>query len=115
MESFDPRCLLWLKKHHPDIIRGQLAENSLRVRSDLPDWLKFVLTHCLCNFLTVPDFIAYKFCDRNATVSTALCQKLWKAKMVAWTLRTPEDYRAARAEGWIPIFEGFIPPKEMNG
>jgi len=114
MESFDPRCLRWLKKHRPDIIRGQLAENSFRVRSDLPDALKFVLTHCLSNFLTVPDFIAYKFSDRNTTVSTALCRKLWKANMVAWTLRTPEDYRTAREEGWIPIFEGFIPPKEMN-
>ena len=27
IESFDPRCVHWLKKHRPDIIRGQLAEN----------------------------------------------------------------------------------------
>jgi len=114
MESFDPRCLRWLKKNRPDIIRGQLAENSFRVRSDLPDWMKFVLTHCLCNFLTVPDFIAYKFSDRRTTVSTTLCQKLWKADMVAWTLRTPEDGRTARTEGWIPIFEGFTPPGEIR-
>jgi glycerophosphoryl diester phosphodiesterase len=33
MESFDPRCVLWLKKHRPDIIRGQLAENWLKVKS----------------------------------------------------------------------------------
>lgn len=114
MESFDPRCLRWLKKHRPDIIRGQLAENNFRVRGDLSDGLKFVLTHCLCNFLTVPDFIAYKFADRRSTVSTALCQRLWKAKMVAWTLRAPEDFRAAREEGWIPIFEGFLPSKEID-
>ena len=29
LESFDPRCLLWLKKNRPDIIRGQLTENYL--------------------------------------------------------------------------------------
>ena len=69
MESFDPRCVIWLKKNRPDIIRGQLTENYFKSKSDLPDWLKFALKHCLSNFLTVPDFVAYKFADRNSTVS----------------------------------------------
>ena len=30
VESFDPRCILWLKKHRPLIIRGQLSENFFR-------------------------------------------------------------------------------------
>ena len=30
MESFDPRCIRWLKKNRPGILRGQLAHNSLR-------------------------------------------------------------------------------------
>lgn len=109
MESFDPRCVAWLYKNRPDIIRGQLTENFFKTRSDLPDYLKFALQHCLTNFLCVPDFIAYHFATRNDTISVKLCKKLWKAQTVTWTLRSKEDYDTAVAEGWIPIFENFEP------
>lgn len=109
MESFDPKCVAWLRKNRPDIIRGQLAENFFRSRNDLPDHLKFLATNLLFNFLTVPDFIAYKFADRNTTPSTVLCRKLWGAQGVSWTLRTREEYDTAVSEGWLPIFEGFRP------
>ena len=111
MESFDPKCVAWLRKNRPDIIRGQLAENFFRSRNDLPDHLKFLATNLLFNFLTVPDFIAYKFADRNTTPSPALCRKLWGAQGVSWTLRTREEYDTAVSEGWLPIFEGFLPDK----
>ena len=29
VESFDPRCTFWFRKHRPDIIRGQLIESFL--------------------------------------------------------------------------------------
>ena len=38
-----------------------------------------------------------------------LCRKLWKAQGVSWTLRTPADYKTAKEDGWLPIFEGFRP------
>lgn len=109
MESFDPRCVAWLYKNRPDIIRGQLTENYFKTRSDLPDYLKFALQHCLSNFLCVPDFVAYRFADRNDTISVKLCKKLWKAQTVTWTLRSKEEYDTAVKEGWIPIFENFLP------
>lgn len=109
IESFDPRCVAWLQKNRPDIIRGQLTENFVKGRNDLPDYLKFMLTHCLTNFTCVPDFVAYKFSDRNDTISTRLCRNLWKAQGVAWTLRSQEEYDTAIKEGWLPIFEGFEP------
>lgn len=109
MESFDPRCVTWLKKNRPDIIRGQLTENFTRSKNDLPEYLRFMLTHCLTNFLCVPDFVAYKFADRNDTISNKLCLKLWKAQGVSWTLRSKKDYDTAVSEGLLPIFEGFQP------
>ncbi len=109
MESFDPKCVAWLRKNRPEIIRGQLAENFFRSRNDLPDYLRFLATNLLFNFLTVPDFIAYKFDHRNTTPSPALCRKLWGAQGVSWTLRTREEYDTAVSEGWLPIFEGFRP------
>lgn len=108
MESFDPRCVLWLKKHRPHIIRGQLAENFLVVKSPVPWILRFLLTYQLGNFLTRPDFSAYKYADRK-NLSNFLVRKLWKIQGVSWTLRTPEEYRTATREGYLPIFENFIP------
>ena len=109
VESFDPRCILWLKKHRPNIIRGQLAENWLKVKdSPMPWLLRLIMTCHLGNFLLNPDFIAYKFADRNA-FGTDLCRKLWKVQGVSWTLKTKEDYDTAVKEDWMPIFEGFLP------
>lgn len=109
MESFDPRCVAWLKKNRPDIIRGQLSENFFRSRNDMSDALRFVLTHLLTNFLTVPDFIAYRFDHRGTTPSTKLCSKLWRAQGVSWTIRSKADFDTAVKEGLLPIFEGFRP------
>ena len=109
MESFDPRCVLWLKQNRPDIIRGQLAENSLKYSENkLPLPLKVVLSFHLENFLCKPDFIAYDFPTRK-NWSNTICRKLWKQESVAWTLRSPEDHKTAVDEGWIPIFEHYQP------
>ena len=108
MESFDPRCVYWLKKNRPDIIRGQLAENFFRSNSALSAPLKFVLSNSLSHFLTMPDFTAYKFRDRK-NVSTVICRRLYGVQGVSWTLRSKEEYDIALREGWIPIFENFTP------
>ena len=109
IESFDPRCVAWLRKNRPEIIRGQLTENFTRSRNDLPFWLQFGLTHNMLNFLSAPDFVAYKFADRNSTISNTICRKLWGIQGVSWTLRSQEEFDTAVKEGWIPIFEGFRP------
>lgn len=109
MESFDPRCVAWLTKNRPDIVRGQLSEDFVsNPRSPLPLFLKIVLTHQLENFLIRPDFVAYKFADRK-TLGNFLARKLWGAQGVTWTLKSQEEFDTAVAEGWLPIFEGFRP------
>ena len=109
LESFDPRCVAWLKKNRPELVRGQLTENFMKSHNDLPDYIKFCLTHNLLNVMGRPDFVAYKFADRRDSFTTALCRKLWKAQGVTWTIQTREDFDTALAEGWLPIFEGFEP------
>ncbi len=109
MESFDPRCVAWLTKNRPDIVRGQLTENFvINTRSPLPVYLKFILTHQMENFLIRPDFVAYKFADRK-TLGNFLARKLWGAQGVTWTIKSQQDFDTAVAEGWLPIFEGFRP------
>lgn len=108
MESFDPRCVRWLKVNKPQVIRGQLAENFVKRNKKLPLVLRFAVTHHLLNFLLVPDFVAYLFDDRKS-LSNFLVRKLWGVQGVSWTLKKQEDLDAATAEGWLPIFEGFRP------
>lgn len=108
IESFDPRCIWWLRKHRPEIIRGQLAENFLPVKSSVPWILRFALTKQLFNFLIQPDFVAYKFADRKR-LGNFLVRKFWGVQGVSWTLKTQEDFDTAVKEGWLPIFEDFTP------
>lgn len=109
IESFDPCCVRWFRKHRPNVVRGQLAENFFKSKSSkLPAFLKFVMTNHLGNFLTYPDFIAYRFSHRN-TLMTRLCRKLWKLQGVSWTITNQQDYDKAVKDGWVPIFENFLP------
>lgn len=109
LESFDPRCIYWLKKNRPELVRGQLSEDFVHnPKSPLPGYMKFLLTHQLENFLTLPDFVAYKFADRK-TLSVFLARRLWGAQGVTWTVTSREDLETAHKEGWLPIFEGFLP------
>lgn len=107
MESFDPRCLMWLKKNRPDVIRGQLAEDYFASKAKLPFVLKVVLSNHLGNFLTKPDFVAFRYCDRHSTLSNLFC--MGHMTGVSWTVQTQEEFDAAVKEGWVPIFEGFRP------
>lgn len=107
MESFDPRCIAWLRKNRPEIIRGQLAENYFESKNKLPICLKWLLSDHLLNFLTKPDFVAYRFADRHSTLSNPVCMTHMVG--VSWTVKSQEEFDAAVSEGWIPIFEGFRP------
>ena len=109
MESFDPRCVRWLRKNRPEIIRGQLTENFVANDDKLHPAIRFLLTHNLMNFGTVPDFVAYKFADRKDSFTTTLCRNVWDIQGVSWTIRSQEDFDIAVQEGWLPIFEGFTP------
>ena len=108
LESFDPRCIRWLRKNRPELIRGQLAENTLHAFTEVPWILRFCLTYQLLNCWTLPDFIAYKYHDRK-TLPNFCCRKIWNLAAVSWTIKTKEDFDIALAEGWLPIFEGFRP------
>ena len=70
--------------------------------------LGIIAGNLLLNFLTVPDFIAYKFEDRSSYCLRS-CVRVWGAQEVDWTICTKEDMLACEAAGGIPIFERFDP------
>lgn len=109
LESFDPRCIKWLKDNRPELIRGQLSENFFKSKkTKLAGIIRFMMTFLLSNFLNRPDFVAYRFADRK-NPSVWLSRKLWGIQGVTWTVKCQEDLNQADIEGWISIFEGFCP------
>lgn len=109
VESFDPRCVYWFKKHCPNITRGQLSENYFKnSKSTISFLLKLIMSLLLTNFLARPDFSAYRFSDRKH-FSNMLCLKLWKMQGVGWTITKEEDIISANKEGIISIFESIEP------
>lgn len=110
IESFDPFCLLDLKKLRPDTCRGQLSMNFLKDPSGLPLYKRYIAGNLLLNFLTRPDFVAYKYEDRNC-LAPRLCRSLWGIQEVSWTLRRREDLLCAERAHGIGIFERFDPDR----
>lgn len=108
LESFDPFALMDIKKLRPDFCRGQLSMDFEKEHAGLKLYERVIVTNLLLNFLTRPDFIAYKFEDRRK-LSPRLAQRIWRAQPVFWTIRTKQDLDACEREGAIPIFEQFDP------
>ena len=106
IESFDPRVLRWLKKNRPEIIRGQLSCNFFKDSAKMNWLMRFALTNMMTNFLTRPDFIAYKYEDRDC-LAPGLCKKIWRPQMFYWVVRTQEDANLLAEEDDMIIFEGF--------
>lgn len=107
IESFDPRVLLWLRKHHPEIIRGQLSENFFQDKDCKLNWpIRFLLTNMMTNFLTQPDFIAYKYEDREG-LAPCLCRRIWGPHVFWWVVPSQEAARPLLKQKDSIIFEGF--------
>ena len=113
VESFDPRVLMVLRRERPNILRGQLAMDFRPGGEPLPGWQRFALRNLLMNFLTVPDFIAYRFEDRQR-LALKLCRRVWGVKEASWTLRSMDDLLTAEAAGAMPIFECFDPDQKRE-
>ncbi len=104
IESFQPFAVQWYRKHRPDVIRGQLSENY--ARNGKKGVHLRAMTYLLTNFLTRPDFIAYKHRDKN-NISRCICKKLG-ALSVAWTIKNREQYEEAKEDFDLFIFDSCI-------
>lgn len=110
LESFDPRCLLWLRRHRPEVLRGQLMQNFLKRPEGLDPWNRLALTGLFYNVCTRPDFVAVRFTDRNLP-AVRLSRALGVQKAL-WTLRTAAELETAGREGALAIFEDIHPKEE---
>ncbi len=109
MESFNPMVVRYLKKNHPEVIRGQLAYNLRKDKENCKNpFAGIALCYILTNFLTRPDFTAYDI--RNyKNLSFQLISKVFKGECVAWTIRSEEDLALAKKYYQQYIFDSFVP------
>lgn len=110
VESFDPRCLLWLRRRRPEVLRGQLTQNFLKRPEGLDPWNRLALTGLFYNVCTRPDFVAVRFTDRNLP-AVRLSRGLGVQEAL-WTLRTAAELETAGREGALAIFEDIHPKEE---
>lgn len=108
IESFHPGIILWLKRHRPDICRGQLSENFWRHRGELKLWQAFPMTHLLSNLLTRPDFISFRW-EHRRLPAVRMCKGLHHLPLFCWTVRSRRVMEQVEREGCLVIFEGFLP------
>lgn len=107
VESFDPWALYVLRLRKPDCIRGQLSK-----RFGPSDGINavggFFLQNLCFNWLSKPDFVAYRLEDRKSW-ALRLCRRFYRVQEFSWTVTTPEQQRQLEEDGSVIIFEGFTP------
>lgn len=113
IESFNPFGLMWYKKHHPEVIRGQLSTDFIKEKIDGDPVQYFLLKHLLLNFLTKPDFIAYHHVYKES-LSFTLCRRLFRTKPVAWTIQSEEQLEKSRDYYDLFIFDSFVPQQKKK-
>lgn len=107
IESFNPLVLLWYRRYHNDVVRGQLSDGFLK-SGEFKGILYVFLQNLMLNWMTKPDFVAYnhKYADVPAR---KLCRSLYKNMAAAWTIKSQEELDAARDKFDIFIFDSFTP------
>lgn len=107
IESFNPLALLWYRKHHNEVVRGQLSDGFLK-SGEFKGILYVFLQNLMLNWITKPDFVAYnhKYADVKAR---KICRSFYKNMAVAWTIKNQEELEKARKKFDVFIFDSFIP------
>lgn len=107
VESFHPAVLLWYRRYHNDVLRGQLSDGFVK-SGEYKGVIYLIMQNLLLNWMTKPDFIAYN-CKYADNLSRKLCRKLYRNMAVAWTVRSQQELEAAKKDFEIFIFDSFLP------
>lgn len=99
IQSFNPKVLLWFKKHHSNVLRGQLS--CQYTNKKLPIYKKFILKNMLLNVLTKPHFISYKYNELSPKKITKYRNK--NIILLGWTITTQKDY-----DNYIQYYDNLI-------
>lgn len=101
LQSFNPLYLLEMKKYAPSVLRGQLACSYEKFTPK-----RYVVKNMNLNPLTKPDFISY--CTEDLPFRKA---RRKETALLAWTVRTQDEYERIKGIADNVIFENIRPPK----
>ena len=109
VESFNPMAISAFRKGRREVPVGILSRRFCDLEEHKGSPLYFALQNMLLNFLSVPDFVAYRHSDAN-TLSLKLARSLFGTVTVAWTTRSAEEGETAKKNGFdCTIFENYLP------
>lgn len=106
--SFHPKVVYWFKKHHPSILRGQIAETFNR-DPKMPKLVKWMMKNMILNPLTKPDFISYYIHDMPRKQLTRLHNK--GMTIISYAAQSQEELDFVKSHYDNAVFEYFIPKK----
>ncbi len=111
IQSFNPKVVLWFKKNHPQIIRGQLAEfftNDHTIKKST----KYLLKSLFFNRFSKPDFINYGIKD----LPNKYVDKARKKRMIiiGYTATNIKDFEMMKEHYDNSVFEFFHPNKKSH-
>jgi len=104
--SFHPKVVYLLKKHYPEVIRGQIAE-SFSHENHMHPVVKKMMKYMVFNPLTKPDFISYGIKD----LPNKSCDKLKKKgiTIISYAARNQKEFTFVKSHYDNVVFEYFIP------
>lgn len=88
IQSFNPLVILWFKKNHPEVLRGQLSYQYKNKK--IPIFEKIILKNMFLNFLTKPHFISYKY--NELTINEIKKYQKKNIKVLGWTITSQKEY-----------------------
>jgi len=109
VHSFHPMILLWFKKNHPQVIKGQISE-FFRDDTDMSGLTKYLLKTMKLNIITKPDFINYGIRDMpNKYLDKAMKKGL---VVIGYAAKTQAELDFVKSRYHNAVFELFTPKKQ---
>jgi len=108
MESFHPLAVRHLKRHAPEVLRGQLADGSRWNPNEMGLFAHLALKHLVVNAVGRPHFVAYSR-PEDHTLAIWLMKRVFHPLLAAWTIRDQETLKETHKAYGMLIFEGFSP------
>ncbi len=106
VESFDPRLLMEIRSSG---CRGHLGIIVKRNAGPERSFSELVLRHMLHYPMTRFSFISANKSDLDLPM--VVLMRAFGLPLTAWTVRSPEEARTARAKADQIVFEGFLPDR----
>ena len=104
VQSFNPFSLQYFKNHAPNLLRGQLSGSF---KGEKLAWIKKLLLKRMAfnKSTSCPNFISYE----ASTLPNRFVRKYKNLPLLAWTVRSKEEYLKIIKHCDNIIFENFIP------